>query len=85
LIAYLQKPEYESSYDRRTAWLNQTKNGTSRGVPLNKDAVVVLREQIGKHHQICFTYHGQPIRWNLTNTAWVNAIKKTGIEDFRVP
>lgn len=48
--------------DRRTAWLNQTKNGTSRGVPLNKDAVVVLREQIRKHHQICFTYRGQPIR-----------------------
>ena len=28
---------------RNTAWLNQTKNGTPRGVPLNVDAVQVLR------------------------------------------
>ena len=69
--------------NRRTAWLNKTKNGTPRGVPLNKDAVTVLQEQIGKHHQFCFTYRGQPIGWDLTNTAWVNATKKAGIEDFR--
>ena len=25
--------------DRRCAWLNHTKNGTPRGVPLNADAV----------------------------------------------
>jgi len=28
---------------RNTAWLNQTKNGTPRGVPLNADAVDVVR------------------------------------------
>ena len=27
---------------RQTAWLNRTKNGTPRGVPLNRDAVAVL-------------------------------------------
>jgi integrase len=69
--------------DRRTAWLNKTKNGTPRGVPLNRDAIAVLEEQIGKHTQFCFTYREQPIRWDLTNTAWVNTIKKAGIEDFR--
>lgn len=69
--------------DRRTAWLNRTKNGTPRGVPLNVDAVAVLQEQIGKHDQFCFTYRGQPIRWDLTNTAWISTIKKAGIEDFR--
>lgn len=69
--------------DRRTAWLNKTKNGTPRGVPLNKDAVAVLRAQTGKHHQFCFTYRGNPIQWDLTNTAWTNAIKKACIEDFR--
>ena len=42
--------------DRRTAWLNRTKNGTPRGVPLNADAVAVLQEQMGKHEQFCFTY-----------------------------
>jgi hypothetical protein len=37
--------------DRQTAWLNQTKNGTPRGVTLSRDAVVVLEEQLGKKQQ----------------------------------
>jgi integrase len=68
---------------RNTAWLNQTKNGTPRGVPLNADAVQVLREQIGKHPRFCFTYEGQPMRADVTNTAWHTALKRSGIEDFR--
>ena len=35
--------------NRRTVWLNRTKNGTPRGVPLNEDAIAVLDEQRGKH------------------------------------
>ena len=31
--------------NRRTAWLNKTKNGTPRGVPLNEDAIEVLEEK----------------------------------------
>ncbi len=69
--------------DRRTAWLNHTKNGTPRGVPLNHDAVVVLEEQIGKHEQFCFTYHGEPISGAITNTAWRNAVEKAGLGDLR--
>jgi integrase len=68
---------------RRTAWLNQTKNGTPRGVPLNRDAVSVLEEQRGKHPRYCFTYKGKPIRWELCNDAWHNALRKAGIQDFR--
>lgn len=68
---------------RHTAWLNQTKNGTPRGVPLNHDAVVVLQEQVGQHPQSCFTYRGLPIGWDVTNTAWHNALKKAGLTDFR--
>lgn len=68
---------------RNTAWLNQTKNGTPRGVPLNVDAVQVLREQIGKHPRFCFTYEGQPMRADVTNTAWHTALKRSGIKDFR--
>lgn len=48
---------------RHTAWLNRTKNGTPRGVPLNADAISVLDAQRGKHAQYCFTYRGAPIRW----------------------
>ena len=69
--------------DRKTAWLNRTKNGSPRGVPLNGDAVQVLKEQQGKHHRYCFTYEGQPIRWQITNTAWLTALKRAGIKDFR--
>jgi integrase len=69
--------------NRKTAWLNRTKNGTPRGVPLNEDAIEVLKEQIGKHLRYCFTYEGQPLRADVTNTAWHNALKKAGIEDFR--
>ncbi len=68
---------------RRTAWLNHTKNGTPRGVPLNHDAVQVLEEQIGKHEQFCFTYRGKPIRWEVSNTAWRNAVAKAGLGDLR--
>jgi integrase len=69
--------------DRRTAWLNQTKNGTPRGVPLNRDAVAVLEAQLGKHGQYCFTYQGKPIGWQVSNTGWLNAVKKAHLGDFR--
>ena len=68
---------------RKTAWLNQTKNGTPRGVPLNGDAVAVLREQIGKNQSFCFTYRGEPIKGNISNKAWFAAVKKAGLENFR--
>lgn len=68
---------------RHTAWLDDTKNGTPRGVPLNADAVPVLEEQRGKHPQYCFTYRGTPIRWELTNSAWHTALGKVGLKNFR--
>lgn len=69
--------------ERKNAWLNQTKNGTPRGVPLNEDAVEVLREQIGKHQRYCFTYRGEPWRWQVSNSGWHTALEATGIQDFR--
>jgi integrase len=68
---------------RSTAWLDHTKNGTPRGVPLNRDAVNVLEGERGKHPQYCFTFRGQPIRYELTNTAWQNAVAKAGLGDLR--
>ena len=68
---------------RRTAWLDVTKNGTPRGVPLNADAVVVLKEQLGKHERFCFTFQRRPIRWEVTNNAWHTALRKAAIRDFR--
>ena len=68
---------------RQTAWLNQTKNGTPRGVPLNRDAVAVLREQIGKHPRFCFTFRGERIKHNISNHAWFSALQQAGLENFR--
>jgi integrase len=69
--------------ERATAWLDQTKNGTPRGVPLNRDAVGVLCGQVGKHRRFCFTFRGEPIRYELTNSAWDTACEKAGLTDLR--
>jgi integrase len=68
---------------RQTAWLNDTKNGTPRGVPLNLDAVQVLEEQIGKHAQFCFTYLGRPIKGGVSSRAWRHVVEKAGLDDLR--
>ncbi len=68
---------------RKTAWLNRTKNGTPRGVPLNRDAVAILVSVKGQHSQVCFTYKGEPIRWGVCNTAWLEAVKRAELKDFR--
>ncbi|TAK83760.1 MAG: site-specific integrase [Betaproteobacteria bacterium] len=69
--------------ERRTAWLDQTKNGTPRGVPLNRDAVAVLEGERGKHPEFCFTFRGKPIRYELTNTAWQRAVRLAQLGDLR--
>jgi integrase len=68
---------------RSTAWIDRTKNGTPRSVPLNCDAVAVLKAERGKHPVFCFTFRGEPIGWEVTNTAWRAAVAKAGITDFR--
>ncbi len=68
---------------RKTAWLDQTKNGTPRGVPLNRDATDVLQQRLGINDRYCFTYRGKPIRYGLTRCAWKNAIAKAGLKDLR--
>lgn len=45
--------------------------------------MAVLREQQGRHPRYCFTYEGQPIRRQITNSGWLTALGKAGIEDFR--
>jgi integrase len=69
---------------RRCAWINadQAKSNKAIAVPLNDDALVVIRSQLGKHPVRVFTYKGKIV--NDANTkAWRKALKRTGIEDFR--
>jgi integrase len=37
----------------------------------------------GQHAQVCFTYKGEPIRWGVCNTAWLEAVKRAKLKDFR--
>jgi integrase len=70
--------------DRRTAWVHadDAKGGEAIGVPLNDEAVAVLREELGKHPLRVFTFEGKPL--GRANTkAWRNALKRAGIRNFR--
>ncbi len=69
---------------RRVAWIHadQAKAGHSIGIPLNKEAVVLLRELQGNHKQFVFSYKRRPIKKANTNV-WRRALEQAGIEDFR--
>jgi integrase len=69
---------------RGHVWVHahQAKGGKGISVPLTRDAVDVLRSQLGKHDVWVFTYQGQPIRW-VNNSAWKSALRRAGIENFR--
>lgn len=70
--------------ERRCAWIHpeQAKAGKAIAVPLNNDAIAVLRSQVGKHKERVFTYKGESIL-KANSTAWENALKRAGIENFR--
>ena len=74
----------QANLDNRTAWIhpNQAKAGKALGVPLNAEAVVVLREEQGKHSTRVFTYKGNPVK-QVNGEAWKKALKRAGIKDFR--
>ena len=50
---------------------------------MNRDAVAVLEAQRGKPERYCFTFRGKPMRFQISNTAWVAALEEAGIVDFR--
>ena len=69
---------------RRSAWIHpdQAKARRAIAVPLNAEAMAVLRRQEGKHSQCIFVYRGRPIR-QVNTKAWKAALKRAGIENFR--
>lgn len=69
---------------RAVAWIHadQAKNGKAIPVPLNPEAMAVVREQIGKHLAVVFTFEGRPILQPNTK-AWRKALERAGIENFR--
>jgi integrase len=68
---------------RKIAWIHadQAKAGKVIRVPLNQDAINVLRGQIGQHATRVFTYRGQPVAKAGTKF-WRLALKRAAIENF---
>jgi integrase len=69
---------------RRTAWIHpdQAKARKAIAVPLSAAAVVVMREQIGKHSTHVFSFRGKPVH-QVNTKAWRSALQRVGIENFR--
>ncbi len=69
---------------RRQAWIwaDQSKTRQAITVPLNEDAVTVLRQQWGQHPTHVFIHRGQPLR-HANGKAWRNALQRAEIAEFR--
>jgi integrase len=75
----------EVDLERRLAIIpaGKLKNRRALSVPLNPEAVIVLRGQLGQHPRYVFVHEGTPIRYQLSNTGWCSALERAGIADFR--
>ena len=65
---------------RGVAWIHpdQAKAGRAIGVPLNEDALGVLRAQLGEHKVYVFTFQGKPVD-RCSTRAWKLALARAGI------
>jgi integrase len=61
---------------------DQSKSKKAIPVPLNEDAILILRKQLGKNTEFVFSYGGKPVK-NCNTRAWRNALKRAGIVNFR--
>jgi len=66
------------------AWVHPDEAKARRAipVPLNDEAMRVLRGQVGQHHEWVFVYRGEPVARTSTR-AWAHAVQRAGLEDFR--
>jgi integrase len=69
---------------RRLAWIHpdQAKARKAIPVPLNAEAVAIIRSRIGSHVMHVLSFRGEPIR-KVSAKAWYQALARAGIEDFR--
>ena len=70
--------------DRSLAWIHpdQAKARKAIAVPLNAEALAIVRSLQGKHATHVFTYKGNTITQVSTKT-WYMALQRAGIENFR--
>ncbi|WP_373017586.1 tyrosine-type recombinase/integrase [Thiomicrorhabdus sp.] len=55
------------------------KNGDPLSIPLSKQAIDILKEEMGKHPEYVFTYRGRPIK-RANTKAFKKALSRAGIE-----
>ena len=69
---------------RRVAWIHpdQAKARKAIPVPLNQEAVALIRKNLGKHTTHVFSFRGKPIT-QVSTKAWYAALQRAGIDDFR--
>lgn len=69
---------------KRRAWIpaSMAKSRRSIPVPLNNDAVSILRKVWGQHPDHCFTYQGQAFQ-RPNGRAWRQALRRAGIDNCR--
>lgn len=70
--------------ERRIAWIHpdQAKGKRAIGVPLNTDAILVLRRCQGQHLERVFSFHGAPVEKAGTK-AWKKALERAGLKGVR--
>lgn len=61
---------------------SKMKGGRDFHLPLNQDAIDIIRKQIGQHHQYVFVYEGQPTK-KCSTRSWKKALTRAGIKDFK--
>ena len=65
--------------------MDSSRSGKARkaiAVPLNAEAVLLIRKWIGKHQTHVFSFNGRPII-QVSTKAWYKGLAAAGIEDFR--
>ena len=69
---------------RRLAWVHadQAKARKALPVPLNAEAVLLVRKWLGKHPTHVFSFRGKPIT-QMSTKAWYAALEPASITDFR--
>lgn len=69
---------------RSVAWIHpdQAKARKAIAVPLNAEALEILRQRHGKHSTHVFTFKGNPIT-QVSTKSWYAALERAGISDFR--
>jgi integrase len=61
---------------------DQSKSKKAIPVPLNENAMKILKNRFGKHEKYVFTYSNSPIK-QCNTKAWRKALRRAGITNFK--